>query len=93
MNPMSAKNSHPSITVISKRGCHLCEQAIGILQSFRSEHSFDFSILFIEDDSSLFDRYWIKVPVVRLNGTDVYEAEDLAQPVECKAKLEKLVVS
>jgi glutaredoxin len=84
----------PSITVISKRGCHLCEQIASILESLKkSEHSFDLSILFIEDDSLLFDKYWIKVPVVRVNGTDIYEAEDLASPVGSKVKLEKLVQS
>ena len=86
-------NSHPTITVISKRGCHLCEQAISVLESLKkSEHSFDLSILYIEDDSNLFDKYCIKVPVVRFNGTDVYEAEDIARPNECKGKLEKLVI-
>jgi glutaredoxin len=92
-NLMSNKNYEPSIEVISKRGCHLCEQAIDVLLSLKSSHSFDFSISCIEDDSNLFDKYWIKVPVVRLNGNDVFEAEDLANPIECRAKLEKLVLS
>jgi glutaredoxin len=92
MDSMRANNSRYSITLISKRGCHLCEQALRILESLKTEHSFDLSVLFIEDDSSLFDKYWIKVPVVRLNGSDVYEAQDLAYPGECKAKLEKLLL-
>lgn len=86
-------DSPSSITVISKRGCHLCEQAISVLEAMKkSGRSFDLSILYIEDDSNLFDKYWIKVPVVRVNGTDVYEAEDIARPNECKGKLEKLVI-
>ena len=86
-------DSHPTITVISKRGCHLCEEAINVLESLKkSGHSFDLSILYIEDDSNLFDKYWIKVPVVRVNETDVYEAQDIARPNECKGKLEKLVI-
>ncbi len=90
---MTAKNSKRSVTVISKKGCHLCEQVVEILGSMKTEHSFDLSIQFIDDDSSLFDKYWIKVPVVRLNGIDVYEAEDLAHPGGCRKKLEKMLLS
>jgi glutaredoxin len=90
---MSDKESLPSITVISKRGCHLCEQAIDILNSIRSVNAFHLSILFVEDDPNLFDKYWIRVPVVRLNGDDVFEAQDLANGEVCKSRLKALVAS
>ncbi|MGI0078758.1 MAG: glutaredoxin family protein [Nitrososphaerales archaeon] len=79
------------ITVISKHGCHLCEKAIQILESLRTRASFELEILYIEDDESLHDSYWLKIPVVRLDGKDIYEAEDIALPSECKEKLERVL--
>ncbi|MHB1907846.1 MAG: glutaredoxin family protein [Nitrososphaerales archaeon] len=81
------------ITVISKKGCHICEVAISTLESLRKERPFELEVLDIEDDSVLFERYWIKVPVVKLDEKDVYEAEDIALPLDCKAKLANLVYS
>ena len=86
-----AEKPNLSITVISKKGCHLCEQAIEVLESLKAKYTFDLSILNIEAEPVLFDKYWIKVPVIEANGVNVYEAEDIALLGDCKAKLEKLV--
>jgi glutaredoxin len=91
---MPEQDQNPSFAIISKRGCHLCEQAAGVLEDLKLQYLFFHSaILYIEDDSNLFDKYCVRVPVVRIDGTDIYEAEDLARPEECRAKLEKLIVS
>jgi glutaredoxin len=80
-----------SITVISKTGCHLCDHTIKILEMLKGKYEFELSILDIESDSALFDKYWVKVPVIRANDVDVYEAEDLARLNEWRTKLEMLV--
>ena len=79
------------ITVISKHGCHLCENAIQVLESLRTSAGFELEVLYIEDDVALHDSYWLKVPVVRLDSKDVYEAENIAVPSDCKEKLGTLV--
>jgi glutaredoxin len=91
---MSKEGYHgPSVALISKRGCHLCEQVIDALQRLKHAYSFDLTILYIEDDSLLFDKYWIKVPVVKVDGIDVFEANDLAISKEWQSRLEKLISS
>lgn len=81
------------ISIISKRGCHICEIVISTLESLRKERHFELEVLDIEHDSVLFEKYWIKVPVVRLDGKDVYTVEDIALPLDRKAKLANLVYS
>ena len=79
------------ITVISKKGCHLCEQVIGTLESLEASESFRLVVLDIEEDRALFDAYWIKIPVVRVDGKDVFEVEDIALKKDCEEKLRGLV--
>jgi hypothetical protein len=61
------------------------------LELMKEKRAFDFAILYVEDDPVLFDQYWIKVPVVRVNGVDKLEARDLALNYE--PQLEKLISS
>lgn len=79
------------ISVISKVGCHLCEQAIDTLKALEEGHPFKLTVLSIENDPILFKEYFLKVPVVRLDGKDIFEAEDIARKEDCKQKLEALV--
>lgn len=80
------------ITVISKNGCHLCESAIQVLESLKTKESFQLEVLYIEDDESLHDSYWLKIPVVKLDGRDLFEAKDIALPKDCSEKLARLVL-
>ncbi len=79
------------ITVISKHGCHLCERAIQVLESLKTKGNFELEVLYIEDDQSLHDEYWLKIPVVKLDGKDVFEVEEIALPDDCNQKLGQLV--
>jgi glutaredoxin len=79
------------ITVISKHGCHLCENAIRVLESLNQNSIFALDILYIEDDRSLHEKYWLEIPVVRLDGKDVFQVEEIALESDCKEKLGNLV--
>ncbi len=84
------------ITVLSKEGCHLCETAIRDLEILRNNVQgveFSLIVLDINDNPGLHDKYWLKIPVVRLDGKDVLEAEDIALPNECRVKIRSLVFS
>lgn len=78
------------VTVITKKGCHICESVIADLARFQQEYGFELETLDILNDASLFDKYWIKIPVVRLDGKDVYEVEEIARPKERLEKFELL---
>jgi len=79
------------ITVFSKEGCHLCERAIDTLQELSNEKIFDLEIIDISKDRTLLERYVLRIPVVRLDGEDVFEAEQIALPEDCKKNLGNLV--
>ena len=79
------------ITVFSKVGCHLCERAVDKLKELSLGSDFELEVVEITKDSSIFEKYFLKIPVVQLDGKDVLEVEDIALPQDCKLKLETLV--
>jgi glutaredoxin len=89
---MSCVNLH-KITVFSKEGCHLCERAIDTLRELSTKNVFDLEIIDISKDQTFFERYFLKIPVVWLDGKEVFEAEQIAKPDDCKKNLANLVKS
>jgi hypothetical protein len=79
------------VTVVSKEGCHLCDRVISSLRSLSSRHAFDVEVLDIMEDRELHDLYWLRIPVVRIEGRVVFEAKDMRDPSDCEAQLERLV--
>jgi len=45
----------------------------------------------IDEDSVLYDKYWLRVPVVRIEGKDVFEAKMIDFKGEWKKKLSRLL--
>ena len=79
------------ITVLSKEGCHLCERAIDTLRELANDYPFDLEVIDISKDQSLFEKYFLKIPVVRLDGEDRFEVEQIAFPGDCRKNLGTLV--
>ncbi len=61
------------VTVYSKPGCHLCEEAVRALQRIQKQHPFELEEVNIQDDPALLAEYGEQVPVVTLNGTFLFE--------------------
>ena len=75
------------VTVFSRHGCHLCENAVKTLESMREELAFDIEIIYIDGDSELEKLYGNEVPVIHINGEhhDFYRVE----PERFRTSLEK----
>ena len=57
------------LTLISKPGCHLCDDARAVVQTVLAEFSgVEFTELSILDDAGLFERYSEEIPVVLIDG-------------------------
>ena len=82
-----------AVTVVSKKGCHLCDEVIEALDLLSSRHGFEVRVLDIQADSKLHDEYWLRVPVVLFNGKGVFDARDMADTADCMQSLERLVKS
>ena len=75
------------VTVYSRHGCHLCENAVNTLESMREELAFEIEIIYIDDNSELEKLYGNEVPVIHINGEhhDFYKVD----PERFRTSLEK----
>ena len=75
------------VTVYSRHGCHLCEDAIATLESLREELAFTIEVIYIDGDLELERLYGTEVPVIHINGEhhDFYKVD----PERFRSSLEK----
>ncbi|MEI8134726.1 MAG: glutaredoxin family protein [bacterium] len=61
--------SLPKVQFITKEGgCSLCDDLFVELESAREFTDFDLEILKIEQDETLHQKYWDKIPVILVDG-------------------------
>jgi hypothetical protein len=56
------------VTLISKPGCHLCDDARKVIEAVTVELGEAFVERDISTDQDLYDRYWEQIPVVLVDG-------------------------
>jgi len=61
------------VTVYSKPGCHLCEEAIRALERVQKQQTFLLEKVNIQEDPALLAEYGEQIPVGTLNGTFLFE--------------------
>lgn len=62
-----------AITVYSKPDCHLCVEAMTVLRRLQGELRFDLQERDIESDQTLERAYFERVPVVALDGEELFD--------------------
>jgi glutaredoxin len=62
-----------TITLYSRPGCHLCEEARAVLERARARAPFEIDEIDIEHDDVLHARYLERIPVVALDGEELFE--------------------
>ncbi len=62
-----------TVTVYSKPGCHLCEDAVFLLTRMQARTPFTLEEISIEDDPNLLIQYGEQIPVVLLDGKFLFE--------------------
>jgi glutaredoxin len=60
--------THLHVTMLTRRGCHLCDDAWEMLQKEQSRHGFTLQAVDVDKDPVLADRHGHEVPVVTING-------------------------
>ena len=63
----------PTVTLYSRPGCHLCEVIKEQLERIRREVDFQIEERDIDQEASLRERYNDDIPVVAVNGQDVFQ--------------------
>ena len=59
------------ITLYGKPNCHLCEQALEVIQAARQEYSFELLVRNILENYEDFERYKQDIPVILLNDVEL----------------------
>ena len=61
------------MTLYAREGCHLCDDARAALERVRAAHPFRLDEVDIEADDALHARYLERIPVVALDGEELFE--------------------
>jgi glutaredoxin len=62
-----------TVTLYGRPGCHLCDDARAALQRIRAQHPFALEEVNIETDDELHARYLERIPVVALDGEELFD--------------------
>jgi glutaredoxin len=62
-----------TVTLYTREGCCLCEQARAILLRAQARHAFELDERDIEADERLLRDYLERIPVVAVDGTEAFE--------------------
>ena len=61
------------VTFYGRVGCHLCDDAMAVLERARTLEPFRLEIVDIERDDELLKRYLERIPVVAVDGEELFE--------------------
>ncbi len=61
------------VTLYGRPGCHLCDEARATLERIRAELPFALVERDIEQDEALFKAYLERIPVVALDGEELFD--------------------
>ena len=75
------------VTIFSRLGCHLCDDAYNTLESLREELKFEIKVINIDEVAELIKLYSDQVPVIHIDGIhhDFYKVD----PTRFRSSLEK----
>lgn len=73
MGPWSRSRPVPEVVVYTRQGCGLCRRAEELVA--REARGATVRTVDIDEDSTLRDRYTVRVPVVTVDGHEVAELE------------------
>jgi len=60
------------VVIYSRPGCHLCEEAREAIQEADCARQFTLEEVNIESDPGLLQRYQCDIPVITINGVEVF---------------------
>jgi glutaredoxin len=62
-----------TVVLYARPGCHLCDEARAVIEAARAEVAFVFEEVDIESDDALVRDYGLRIPVVAIDGDEVFE--------------------
>jgi hypothetical protein len=62
-----------TVTLYGRSGCHLCDDARYVLRQIQASRPFVLREVDIETDDELFKRYLERIPVIALDGEELWD--------------------
>jgi glutaredoxin len=63
----------PTVTVYGRPGCHLCDDALAVIERIRADVPVAVQRVDIEQDAALLRAYLERIPVIALDGVELYD--------------------
>lgn len=63
----------PTVTLYTRLGCHLCDDAKAVLDAVRAEQPFELAVVDIDQEPALRARYTNDVPVIAVDGRTAFK--------------------
>ena len=76
------------VTIYTRPGCHLCEEAKTAIRASNSDADFTLEEINVDEDPALRERYGYDVPVIFINEVKVFKHR--VDPREFRRKLQRL---
>jgi glutaredoxin len=57
-----------TVQFYTREGCHLCEEALAVVERVRTDVAFHLEVIDVDSDPALAERYGLEVPVVLVDG-------------------------
>jgi glutaredoxin len=83
---MSEARAAATIVVYSKADCHLCEEAIAVLEGLRAEFAFTLEERDITSEEGMHRAYFDRIPVIEVDGEEL--CEHFVQEARVRERLE-----
>jgi glutaredoxin len=64
-----------TVVLYTRVGCHLCEEAERTLRQEQAATPFELELVDVDRDPRLVRRYGVRVPVVAVDGEELFEYE------------------
>lgn len=75
----------PTVTLYTRVHCHLCDVAKGVIDAARAEQPFELSVVDVDSDPALRERYGHEVPVILVDGRKAFKFR--VDPAQLRARL------
>ncbi len=62
-----------TVTLYTRAGCHLCDDAKAVLDAVQVDHPFALDVVDIDGDPSLVALYTTEVPVIAVDGRKAFK--------------------
>lgn len=79
----------PKVTLYTRVGCHLCDDAKEVLEAVRREKPFELDVVDVDTDPALVALYTDEVPVITIEGRKAFKYR--VDAAALRAKLDRAV--